>query len=90
MNRVAHQGLVNLATGSTGGTVSIDQNGTVSISTKEIIARVKTLLVQQGVDIASRIPEVDAQIALFQSPELVRATETIRTLDRLGPNTWRG
>ena len=85
VNRVAHQGLVNLATGSTGGTVSIDENGTVSISTKEIIARVKTLLVQQGVDIASRIPEVDAQIALFQSPELVRATETIRTLDRLGP-----
>ena len=49
VNRVAHQGLVNLATGSTGGAVSIDQNGTVSISTKEIIARVKTLLVQQGV-----------------------------------------
>ena len=49
VNRVAHQGLVNLATGSTGGTVSIDENGTVTISTKEIIARVKTLLVQQGV-----------------------------------------
>ena len=85
VNRVAHQGLVNLATGNTGGTVSIDESGTVTISTKEIIARVKTLLVEQGVDIASRIPEVDAQITLLQSPELVRAAEAIRTLDRTAP-----
>lgn len=85
VNRVAHQGIVNLATGNTGGTVSIDESGTVTISTKEIIARVKTLLVEQGVDIATRIPEVDAQITLLQSPELVRATEAIRTLDRTAP-----
>ena len=56
---MAHQGLVNLATGNTGGTLTIDESGTVTISTKEIIARVKTLLVEQGVDIATRIPEVD-------------------------------
>ncbi|WP_082492775.1 hypothetical protein [Arthrobacter sp. Leaf69] len=85
VNRVAHQGIVNLATGNTGGTVSIDESGTVTISTKEIIARVKTLLVEQGVDIATRIPEVDAQITLLQSPELVRATDAIRTLDRTAP-----
>ena len=85
VNRVAHQGIVNLATGETGGTVSIDESGTVTISTKEIIARVKTLLVEQGVDIATRIPEVDAQITLLQSPELARATEAIRTLDRTAP-----
>ena len=85
VNRVAHQGIVNLATGDTGGTVSIDESGTVTISTKEIIARVKTLLVEQGVDIATRIPDVNAQITLLQSPELVRATEAIRTLDRTAP-----
>ncbi|MDR7082769.1 hypothetical protein J2X01_002059 [Arthrobacter ginsengisoli] len=85
VNRVAHQGLVNLATGNTGGTVSIDQSGTVTISTKEIIARVKTLLVEQGVGIASRIPEVDAQITLLQSPELARAAAAISTLDRTAP-----
>jgi hypothetical protein len=85
VNRVAHQGLVNLATGSTDGTVNIDQNGTVTISTREIIARVKTVLVQQGVGIAARIPDVDAQITLFQSPELVRATQAIRTLDATAP-----
>ena len=85
VNRVAHQGIVNLATGNTGGTVSIDESGTVTISTKEIIARVKTLLVEQGVDIAARIPEVNAQITLLQSPELARATEAIRLLDRTAP-----
>lgn len=85
VNRVAHQGLVNLATGNTGGTVGIDESGTVTISTKEIIARVKSILVEQGVDLASRIPEVNAQITLLQSPELVRATEAIRTLDRTAP-----
>lgn len=84
-NRVAHQGLVNRATGDTSGAVSIDETGTVTISTKEIIARVKVLLVEQGVDLATRIPEVDAQIVLLQSPELVRAAEAIRTLDRTAP-----
>ncbi len=57
----------------------------MTISTKEIIARVKTALVQQGVGIAARIPDVDAQITLFQSPELVRATNVIRTLDQTAP-----
>ncbi|MFF2243533.1 hypothetical protein ACFVTM_05065 [Arthrobacter sp. NPDC058130] len=86
VNRVAHQGLVNLATGNAaGGTVSIDQSGTVTISTKEIIAQVKSALVQQGVGIAARIPDVDAQITLFKSPELVRATNAIRTLDATAP-----
>lgn len=85
VNRVAHQGIVNLATGESGGTVSIDETGTVTISTKDIIARVKTLLVEQGVDIAARIPDINAQITLLKSPELVRAAEAIRTLDRTAP-----
>jgi hypothetical protein len=85
VNRVAHQGLVNLATGNTGGTVSIDQSGTVTISTKEIITQVKSALVQQGVEIAARIPEIDRQIPLLQTPELARAAQAIRTLDQTAP-----
>lgn len=84
-NRVAHQGIVNLATGNAGGAMNIDESGTVSISTREIIARVKTLLVERGMEVAARIPEVDSQITLLQSPELVRAAEAIRTLDRTAP-----
>lgn len=85
VNRAAHQGIVNLATGDTGGAVSIDQSGTVTISTKEIVARVKAALVAQGVGIAARIPDIDRQIPLFQSPELVRAANAIRTLDATAP-----
>jgi hypothetical protein len=85
LNRAAHQGIVNLATGQTGGTVSIDESGTVTISTKEIIAQVKSALVQQGVDIAARIPEIDRQITVLQSPELARASAAIRTLDQTAP-----
>lgn len=84
-NRVAHQGIVNLATGNTGGTVSIDESGVVTISTKEIIAQVKTLLVEQGVAVAARIPEVEAHITLFQSPALVTATGAIRFVDQAAP-----
>ncbi|MET1066275.1 MAG: hypothetical protein ABWX85_15085 [Arthrobacter sp.] len=82
VNRVAHQGIVNLATGETGGTVSIDESGTVTISTQEIVTRVKALLVEQGVGIAARIPDINRQITLLQSPELVRAAQAIGTLDR--------
>ena len=85
LNRVAHQGLVNLATGAPDAAASIDESGAVTISTREIIARVKGILIQNGVAIAARIPEVDAQITVLQSPELARASEAIRTLDRAAP-----
>lgn len=85
LNRAAHHGIVDLASGQTGGTVTIDEGGTVTISTTEIVARVKSALVQQGVDIAARIPEIDGQITLLQSPELARAGAAIRTLDQTAP-----
>lgn len=85
VNRVAHQSIVNLATGETGGIADIDQSGAVTISSKEIISRVKERLLEQGVGIASRIPETDARITLFQSPELVQAARAINILDRLAP-----
>ncbi|MFE4197939.1 hypothetical protein ACFRJ9_18950 [Paenarthrobacter sp. NPDC056912] len=85
VNRAAHQGLVNLAEGKNDGIARIDDSGAVTISTKEIISRVKERLIEQGVGIAARIPEVDSHITLFQSPELVRAAQAINVLDRLAP-----
>ena len=85
VNRTTHQGLVNAVNGDTGGSVSIDDNGTVTISTQQIIAKVKDNLVQQGVGIASRIPDVNGQITVFQSPELARALNAIRLLDLVAP-----
>ncbi|ASN20174.1 hypothetical protein [Arthrobacter sp. YN] len=85
VNRAAHQGVVNLAKGKTDGIARIDESGAVTISTKEIIARVKERLVERGVGIAARIPETDARITLFQSPELARAAQAINTLDSAAP-----
>ncbi|MDQ0734483.1 hypothetical protein [Arthrobacter agilis] len=84
-NRAAHQALVNLAGGRTDGAITIDESGTVAISSREIVAEVKDRLLQQGVGIASRIPDTDAQITLFQSPELVRAAQALNALDRAAP-----
>ncbi|MEC5190859.1 MULTISPECIES: hypothetical protein [unclassified Arthrobacter] len=85
VNRVGHQGLANLASGDSDGAVSVDQSGTVTVSTQEIIAGVKALLVEQGVEIAARIPEVQAQVIMLQSAELGQAAGAIRTLDRTAP-----
>ena len=85
LNRVGHRGLANLASGDSEGTVSIDQSGTVTVSTRQIIAGVKDLLVEQGVEIAARIPEVEAQVILLQSPELGQAAGAIKMLDRTAP-----
>ncbi|MFB0838638.1 hypothetical protein ACETK3_11545 [Arthrobacter sp. E44] len=84
-NRVAHEAIVSSANGNTSGAVSIDKSGAVTISTKEIIVRVKTLLTEEGITVAARIPEIDGQITLFQSPALAGATEAVRAVDRVAP-----
>lgn len=84
-NRTAHQALVSLAEGRTDGGVTIDETGAVTISSREIVAEVKDRLLQQGVGIAARIPDTDARITLFQSPELARAARALDTLDRAAP-----
>ncbi|MHA7208153.1 hypothetical protein [Arthrobacter sp. MDT1-65] len=84
-NRTAHQALVNLAEGGTDGRVAIDGSGAVTISSREIVSEVKDRLLQQGVGIAARIPDTDARITLFRSPELARAAQALDTLDRAAP-----
>ncbi|MET1034408.1 MAG: hypothetical protein ABWX68_04125 [Arthrobacter sp.] len=85
LNRASHEAMVRYVGGETGGVVGIDDAGTVTISSQEIIARVKDRLVAAGLGIAARIPDVDTRITLFQSPELVRAKEAINLLDRVAP-----
>lgn len=81
-NREAHQRLVGVLTGEPVGVVGIDDSGAVTISTGDIVARVKDRLVQEGVPIAARIPDIDAKVTIFQSPELARAGRVIAILDR--------
>ena len=82
VNSEAHQRVVGLLTGQPVGVASIDENGAVTISTGEIIAQVKERLLEDGVAVAARIPEIDSEITLFQSPDLVRAGQALGLLDR--------
>lgn len=82
VNSEAHQRVVGLLTGQPVGVASIDENGAVTISTGEIIAQIKERLVKDGVEVASRIPEIDSEITLFESPDLVRAGRALGLLDR--------
>lgn len=82
-NRAAHNALVAVMTGNYGlSSVEVDQSGTVSISLGTVIDRVKSELSGRGFAFADKIPSVDKQFVLFQSPELVKAQRAVRALDK--------
>ncbi|HEY9408090.1 MAG TPA: hypothetical protein VIP77_00795 [Jiangellaceae bacterium] len=80
-NRTAHQSLVAVLTGETGGVVTADDSGTVSLSTSAVLDRVRDRLTARGFSLAERIPDVDAEIVLLQSDDLVRVQRAVSFLD---------
>ena len=83
-NRSAHTALVAVMTGNYGpNAVEVDQSGTVSISLSTIIDRVKAALTERGFAFADKIPSVDKEFVLFQSPELVKAQRAVAALDKV-------
>ncbi|QDQ89513.1 hypothetical protein FND50_01120 [Rhodococcus sp. WB9] len=82
-NRSAHNALVAVMTGNYGlSSVEVDQSGTVSISLGTVIDNVKAALTERGFAFADKIPAVDKQFVLFQSPELVKAQRAVNALDK--------
>lgn len=82
-NRTAHDALVSVVTGNYGvSSVEVDQSGTVSISLATIIDNVRTELTDRGFTFAEKIPTVDKQFVLFQSPDLVKAQRAVNALDK--------
>jgi len=82
-NRTAHTALVAVVTGETGPeSVTVDENGTVSLSLQPMIENVKGRLVDRGFTFAEKIPAVDEEFVLFRSPELVRAQRAVDSLDK--------
>ncbi|MGS2805745.1 hypothetical protein [Nocardia sp. MW-W600-9] len=82
-NRAAHTTLVAVVTGDTGDTaVQVDDSGTVSISLSTVIDKVKTRLSGRGFAFADKIPQIDKQFVLVQSPELAKAQRAVRALDK--------
>ncbi|MFG1795664.1 hypothetical protein [Nocardia sp. NPDC049149] len=82
-NRRAHEALVAVLTGRTRPGVAIDDQGTVSISLSAILTAVRQQLDERGITFGDRLPDVDAHFVLFRSPELIKAQQAVRTLDRL-------
>ncbi|MFD6893239.1 hypothetical protein ACFWB0_01650 [Rhodococcus sp. NPDC060086] len=81
-NRAAHTALVSVMTGNAGpSSVTVEDSGTVSISLGTVLDNVKARLLDRGFTFAEKIPSVDKQFVLFQSPDLVRAQRAVNTLD---------
>lgn len=82
-NRAAHTALVAAATGHVGPeSVTVDENGTVTLSLATVIDNVKARLLDRGFTFAEKVPAVDKQFVLFRSPELVRAQQAVDALDK--------
>lgn len=81
-NRTAHTELVAALKGETEGAVVIDR-GEVSVNLATLINTVKGQLVEAGLGIAERIPEVDASFAIVQSDDLATVQDLLVVLDDL-------
>ncbi|MCX4907492.1 hypothetical protein [Streptomyces sp. NBC_00878] len=82
-NRTAHTAVVDALTGEGRGAVGVD-GGTVTLDVGEAVDQVKKALVDAGVSPASKIPEVDKQMVLFQSDQLDQIREGAHLLDVIG------
>ena len=79
-NRVAHNQMVAILTGETGGAVEVNGDA-VQLNLAPLIDDVKQRLEDAGFTLASRIPAVTTEITLFQSADLAKAQTAFRLLD---------
>jgi hypothetical protein len=82
-NRSAHSAVVHALTGKGRGAIGV-ANGTVTLDVGTAVDTVKNQLVQAGLAPASKIPQVDKQVVLFQSDQLAKAQKGARLLGVVG------
>ncbi len=80
-NRAGHAQLLGLISGEGTTALQVDK-GAVSVDLGAVIALARQEMVAQGFEPAGLIPEVSVELALFESPELVRMQRYARILDR--------
>ncbi|WP_241665922.1 hypothetical protein [Prescottella subtropica] len=81
-NRGAHAASIAVVTGDHGvDAVDVDDAGTVAIALGPIVAGARTVLVERGVPFVDRVPDVDARLVLFESPELATARRAVHGID---------
>lgn len=85
-NRVAHEQLVAVMTGTGDGMVQIGKDGQLTVQLSGMIDLLKQRLVDRGLGIAANIPEVDATFTIMQTSQLVEVQNRYAQLVALG--TW--
>ncbi|MGE9363862.1 hypothetical protein [Isoptericola nanjingensis] len=85
-NRVAHQQLVATMRGEGGELLQIGQDGQLTIQLSGMIDLLKQRLVDRGLGVAARIPEVNATFTLLQTSQLVQVQNRYAQVVALG--TW--
>ncbi|MEU2155311.1 hypothetical protein ABZ532_09835 [Streptomyces sp. NPDC019396] len=82
-NRDAHAALVKALTGSADSTLTI-HNNSVTVDLAPVIERVKQRLVDDGLTIASKIPEVHTDFTVLRSDDIGRVKTYFRLLQIAG------
>ncbi|MFJ7587680.1 hypothetical protein ACIQZO_09880 [Streptomyces sp. NPDC097617] len=82
-NRTIHTSLVKALTGSGDGAVEI-KNDAVTIDLAPVIEQVKTRLVDAGMGVAARIPEIHTDFTVVQSNDIGRVKTGFRLLQLAG------
>ncbi|MEV7831255.1 hypothetical protein AB0P12_11595 [Streptomyces subrutilus] len=82
-NRRAHTTMVKALTGEGGGAVKLTDDA-VTLDLAPVIDQVKQRLVDRGVTIAAKIPEIHTHFTLLESHDVKRAETGFRLLQILG------
>ncbi|MEU6947738.1 hypothetical protein ABZ957_21250 [Streptomyces sp. NPDC046316] len=82
-NRAIHTSVVRALTGSGEGAVQI-KNDTVTLDLAPVIERVKTRLVDSGLTVAEKIPEVHTDFTILKSDDIGKVKTGFRLLQLMG------
>lgn len=82
-NRRAHRAVDKALTGKGGGAVELTDDA-VTLDLAPVIDRVKQQLVDRGMEVAGRIPEVHTDITLVRSEDVGKVRTYVRVLQFLG------
>ncbi|MFE5484193.1 hypothetical protein [Streptomyces sp. NPDC056527] len=82
-NRAIHTSLVRALTGSGEGAVEI-KNDTVTLDLAPVIERVKQRLVESGLTVAEKIPEVHTDFTILKADDIGKVKTGFRLLELMG------
>ncbi|MER7572234.1 hypothetical protein [Streptomyces sp. NPDC126514] len=82
-NRRAHDTVVKALTGEGGGAVKVEDDA-VTLDLGPVVERVKQRLVDEGMTVAGKIPEVHTSITVVQSEDIGQARTGFRLLQLVG------